>query len=308
MLRTTCLFLLSVFICNLQLNAQQVIDSSFTFNVRNPAYNLNKGPMIYIDEYHNNDMSLNNRMFPLIEVLKNDGYQIKSFNEPISKLSLDKSKILIIIGALHKTNIDNWKLPTPSALSKNEIPELLEWIDEGGSLLLVADHMPFPGAISKLSSHLGIEWLNGFVIDSVNWGMSTFTKKDGTLSNHPILNGRNNNEKVNSVATYYGSGFKLMDSTITGLFSFDNPDIVSYQTKEAWKMYPDTPITPSDQLFQAAVMKRGQGRVAFIGEASLFSAQLVGKNRNPVGINFQNENQNLQFVLNLMHWLSGVID
>jgi uncharacterized protein (DUF2249 family) len=253
-------------------------------------------------------MSLNNKMFPLIEVLKKDGYRIKPLNDSISKLTLDKSKILIIIGALHKTNIGKWKLPTPSALSENEILELLNWIDEGGSLLLVADHMPFPGAISKLSYHLGVEWFNGFVIDSINWGMSTFTKRDSTLSNHPLLNGRNKTEKVNSVETYYGSGFKLMDSTITGLFSFDNPDIVSYQTKEAWKMYPDTPIIPSDQLFQAAVMKRGQGRVAFIGEASLFSAQLVGKNRTPVGINFENDNQNLQFVLNLLHWLSGVID
>lgn len=143
---------------------------------------------------------------------------------------------------------------------------------------------------------------------SVNWGMSTFSKRDGTLSQHPLLNGRNNDEKVNWVATYYGSGFKLRDSTITGLFSFDNPDIVSYQTKEAWRMHADTPIVSSENLFQAAVMKRGKGRVAFIGEASLFSAQLVGKDRNHVGINFRNTNQNLQFVLNLMHWLTGVIE
>ena len=184
----------------------------------------------------------------------------------------------------------------------------MQWIDQGGNLLLVADHMPFPGAIKQLSSRLGVEWYNGFVIDSINWGMSNFSKSEGTLKNHSILNGRIPDEKVNQVATYYGSGFKIMDSTITGLFSFNNPDIVSYQTNESWKMYTDTPIVPSDQLFQAAVMNRGKGRVAFIGEASLFSAQLVGKNRNPVGINFQNDDQNLQFVLNLMHWLSGVID
>lgn len=308
MLRTTCLFLLCIFIYNVQLNAQQVIDSSFTYNVINPAYHLNKGPIIYIDEYHNNDMSLNNRMFPLINVLKKDGYQIKSLNKPISKSSLNNSKMLIIIGALHKTNIDNWKLPTLSAFSENEILELLKWINEGGSLLLVADHMPFPGAISKLSSRLGVEWYNGFVIDSVNWGMSTFSEREGTLAKHPLLNGRNKNEKVNWIATYYGSGFKLKDSTISGLLSFNNPNIVSYQTKEAWRMYADTPIVPSKELFQAAVMRRGKGKVAFIGEASLFSAQLVGKDRNPVGINFQNNNQNLQFVLNLLHWLSGVID
>ena len=253
-------------------------------------------------------MSIDNRMFPFIKVLKEDGYQVKPLKEPISKSSINKADILIIISALHKTNIDNWKLPTPEAFNDLEINELLQWIKEGGSLLLVADHMPFPGAIKKLSSNLGVEWLNGFVIDSVNWGMSTFSKREGTLAKHPLVNGRNKNEKVNWVATYYGSGFKLKDSTITGIFSFNNKDVVSYQTQEAWKMDNNTPVISSDELFQAAVMKKGKGKVALIGEASLFSAQLVGKDKNPVGINFQNNNQNLQFVLNLLHWLSGAID
>lgn len=34
-------------------------------------------------------------------------------------------------------------------------------------------------------------------------------------------------------------------------------------------MYADTPIVPSEQLFQVAVMNRGKGRIAFIGEACL---------------------------------------
>ena len=298
------IFLITTF----QFNAQQVIDSSFTFNLSEPVYSFNKGPVIYIDEFHNNDMSLNNRMFPLIEVLKNDGYRIKPFNESISNSALENASILVIIGALHKTNVNNWKLPTPSAFSEDEINALFHWIMEGGNLLLVADHMPFPGAVEKLSSRLGVEWYNGFVIDSINWGMSTFSKRNGTLKNHSLLNGRYLEEHVNWVVTYYGSGFKLKDSTIIGLFSFDNPDIVSYQTQEAWKMNSNTPTIPSDHLFQAAVMKRGKGRVALLGEASLFSAQFVGKDRKPVGINYPNKNQNLQFVLNLFHWLSGDID
>jgi hypothetical protein len=304
-----CFYVFSIFlISSFQLNAQQVVDSSFIYNIKNPVYSINKGPVIFIDEYHNNDMSLNNRMFPLIEVLKKDGYRIKPFKDSLKESALDNIEILVIIGALHKKNINNWKLPTPSAFSDDEIDILLSWINKGGNLLLVADHMPFPGAVKKLSSRLGVEWNNGFVIDSINWGMSTFSKRDGTLKNHSLINGRYPDENVNWVATYYGSGFKLKDSTITGLFSFDNPDIVSYQTQEAWKMYSDTPTIPSDQLFQAAVMKRGKGRVALVGEASLFSAQLVGEDKNPVGINYPNKNQNLQFILNLFHWLSRVIN
>lgn len=308
MLRRTITYLLSLFLYFSVLNAQQVIDSSFVNELESPAYAFNQGPLIFIDEYHNNDMSIDNRMFPFIKVLKQDGYQIKPLNQPITNSVLDNADILVIIGALHKSNVDNWKLPTPEALSDKEINELLKWINEGGSLLLVADHMPFPGAVKRLSSKLGVEWYNGFVIDSVNWGMSHFSRRDGTLNQHPLLNGRNSDENVNWVATYYGSGFKLKDSTVKGLFSFNDKNIVSYQTREAWKMDSDTPVISADRLFQAAVMKKGKGKVALIGEASLFSAQLVGKNKNPVGINFQNNNQNLQFVLNLFHWLSNAID
>ena len=292
----------------LELSAQQIIDSTFTFTPNAPAYPQNEGPVIHIDEYHNNDMSITNGMYPLIDLLKKDGYRPTHFKERISPSSLKEVEIFVIIGALHQTNVDNWILPTPEALGDDEIETLINWVEQGGKLLLVADHMPFPGAIKKLSTRLGVEWYNGFVIDSVNWGMSIFAKKEGTLANHAILNGRGPNEVINSVATYYGSGFKIVDHSITGLLGFNNPDIVSYQTQEAWRMSDDTPIVPSFDLYQAAIRKQGMGKVALVGEASLFSAQLVGKTQDPVGLNYPNGNQNLQFTLNLFHWLSGVLD
>ena len=288
--------------------AQQLIDSTFTFNPKEPVYAYDQGPIIHIDEYHHNDMSMNNRMFPLIPILRNDGYRVASLNQALDEQLLSEIKILVIIGALHESNVDNWKLPTPSSLTRNEEDALISWVEKGGSLLLVADHMPFPGAISNLSGRLGVEWHNGFVIDSVNWGMSIFTRRENTLMEHPLLNGRSSEERINWVATYYGSGFKIKDPSIIGLFSFDNPNIVSYQTEEAWRMNKNTPVIDSKDLYQAAIQERGKGKIAFIGEASLFSAQLVGKNKNPVGINLPNEGQNLQFVLNLFHWLSGALD
>jgi len=297
-------FLFGVFI----ISAQQIVDSSFVYNMKDAAYSLNKGPLILVDEFHNNDMSIQKGMTPLIKILQKDGYRLKAYNAPFRVNDLKEAKILVIISALHSTNVDNWKLPTPSALSKIEIDELVQWIHNGGSLLLVADHMPFPGAVKELSSRFGVEWHNGFVIDSVNWGMSFFSKRDGTLKHHRLLDGRNQEEQVNGVSTYYGSGFQIKDSTINGIFAFDDSNTVSYQTSEAWKMFPDTPLISSNDLFQAAVLTRGNGRVALIAEASLFSAQLVGRNKNPVGLNFPNNNQNLQFVLNLFHWLSKAID
>jgi hypothetical protein len=40
----------------------------------------------------------------------------------------------------------------------------------------------------------------------------------------------------------------------------------------------------------------------------MFSAQLAGAERRPMGMNDPRAGQNPQFVLNVMHWLSGLIE
>lgn len=47
--------------------------------------------------------------------------------------------------------------------------------------------------------------------------------------------------------------------------------------------------------------------VAAFGEAAMFSAQ-VGSDREPMGMNDPEADQNYQFVLNVMHWLSGLLE
>jgi hypothetical protein len=48
--------------------------------------------------------------------------------------------------------------------------------------------------------------------------------------------------------------------------------------------------------------------VAFFGEAAMFSAQVSGPQRLPMGMNAPLAEQNAQFVLNVLRWLVGVID
>jgi hypothetical protein len=56
------------------------------------------------------------------------------------------------------------------------------------------------------------------------------------------------------------------------------------------------------------VMKVGKGRVAIFGEAAMFSAQLGGPQKLPMGMNAPVAKQNPQFLLNVMHWLSGLLE
>jgi len=73
----------------------------------------------------------------------------------------------------------------------------------------------------------------------------------------------------------------------------------------AWRFTPETKQVPVGGWLQGAVMKVDRGRAGFFGEAAMFSAQVTGPARRPMGMNAPGAEQNFQFVLNLLHWLSG---
>jgi hypothetical protein len=58
---------------------------------------------------------------------------------------------------------------------------------------------------------------------------------------------------------------------------------------------------------KVAVLTHGRGRIAVFGEAAMFSAQVSGSQRRPMGMNASNALQNPQFLLNTMHWLARIL-
>jgi hypothetical protein len=59
---------------------------------------------------------------------------------------------------------------------------------------------------------------------------------------------------------------------------------------------------------QGAVREWDAGRVVFLGEAAMCSAQVTGPNREPMGMNDPAASQNPQFCLSTVRWLTGVLD
>ena len=53
-------------------------------------------------------------------------------------------------------------------------------------------------------------------------------------------------------------------------------------------------------------LKFGKGRVLVQGEAAMLSAQISGAEKRRMGMNVPG-NDNRQYALNLMHWLSGLL-
>ena len=62
-----------------------------------------------------------------------------------------------------------------------------------------------------------------------------------------------------------------------------------------------------DGWSQGAVLKVGKGRVAIFAEAMMFTSQVYTPTGRKMGLVSYGAEQNEQFLLNIMHWLSGLI-
>jgi hypothetical protein len=234
-----------------------------------------------------------------------DGYRVLSLDKHIlSETVLEGCNILVIANAPNLANAEDWILPTPSAFSKQEIEILNKWVTNGGSLFLIADHMPFAGAAYDLGKAFGFEFINGFAFTRTGtWPPSVFSVKNNTLLKSPIISGIKNDEKIDSVATFTGSAFKAPKEAIPVLgFLSGN---YSLQPDTAWRFNNETPKLDLGGYYQGAILNHGKGKVAVLGEAAMFTAQLA-KGNFKVGINSETAPQNAQFALNLIHWLDGL--
>ena len=96
-----------------------------------------------------------------------------------------------------------------SAFTDPEIAAVEAWVRQGGSLFLIADHMPLAGHAQVLAAAFGVRFQNGFALDSAGGGQITYRRADGSLPSGPIANGRKASERVESVTTYTGQAFRL---------------------------------------------------------------------------------------------------
>jgi hypothetical protein len=137
--------------------AQQVPDTVFRYPVANPSYSIGAGPVVAIDEGHNNFHTRTGRYAAFSRLLASDGYRLQSLMDTIiTDSSLVGIDVLVIANPLHHSNISKWSLPTPSAYTDDEILCIRNWVEKGGSLFLIADHMPFAGAALPLGKAFGV--------------------------------------------------------------------------------------------------------------------------------------------------------
>jgi hypothetical protein len=165
--------------------------------------------------------------------------------------------------------------------------------------------MPLAGAAQQLAAAFGAEFQDGFARrEPESDAPDIFSRENDALRDHVITRGRSANEAVRSVRTFTGQAFRAPRAQALLVFP---AGYIELMPRVAWEFPPETPRFPVEGWLQAAVQDVGKGRVAFFGEAAMFSAQLVGEERERVGMNAPGAEQNFQLVLNVVHWLTGTL-
>lgn len=275
---------------------QQRPDTDFQITIASPKYNKEKTALIGIDASHNNLHKADGGFQPFAKLMKTDGYQIQSVSR-ITAENLKELNTFVIVNALHQSNVGNWKRPIASAFTKEEVEVLNVWVSNGGSLLVIADHMPFAGASNELAESFGFSYEDGFVMaETEDWPPEIYSKKKGNLYESVLT------DNIDSLAGFTGSALNAPDDAIKIASFPQNHKLL--MPDEAWQFDKNTIRYDVTDLVMGAIQTYGNGKVAFFTEAAMFTAQIV-QDRFKVGFNSPKAPQNKEFILNVMHWLDN---
>ncbi len=286
-------------------------DMQTDMSVLSPKYGSGTSPIVVFDAGHENFHSINTTYKPFATLLKNDGIDLGIHEGPFSHEALQHIELLIIANA---TGVEQERGEMASAFSTDEITTLLDWIQEGGSLLLIADHDPFGSAASDLAKAMNVGMESVWTVDTLRMnqdiGRTTwleYTLENGGLGQHPILNTDSQDAAIESVITFTGQSLSF-DSTWTSILQLSSSAQNYYQREDAKIATSDsTKYFPVPAQSQLIARQFGKGRVVIAGEAAMFKAQEVRILLKTLHAGFNYEGyDNKQLVLNIVHWLLSV--
>jgi hypothetical protein len=287
-------------------------DNGYRPRLKMPAFSEN-GPVILLDEGHQNAPF--NEGFARLAAA--DGYQVRRSQSKFDTNLLREANILVVLEP-GVTGVE--KSPSP-AFTEEEATAVHDWIAGGGALLFTLNG--FAAGPHSILSKLGVEFNPGAVVDagalgafgppgSVNF---VFSGEQFLLASHKIILGRSAAEQVKKVVMGVGS-MTIIQTKPEGAASL-------LHCSENAQFYPDwrqaravaksngassvhaggpvrAPYAPIGIAFAL-----GEGRIVVLGDARITSATVFRSGGEYEGLR-QGDNQ--QFTLNVMHWLSRLME
>jgi hypothetical protein len=279
-----------------------VADPDYAPKLESPAY-VEQGPHVALDAAHRNFHTLDGRYAPFGKLLEADGYKVSALTTPLSIETLAGVNVLVIANARSET-------PGTSAFAPEEIAATHDWVEAGGSLLLLADHAPFGSAAADLAGAFGVDMGQGYVATQEDGKVTFAIEYAGAhLGDHPILHGRSDKEEVRKVRSFTGQSLGVPEGGV-GLLDLPEDALeVATPVEAGGLMKGETvPGKAVGGRVQALAMTVGKGRVVIAGEAAMFSAQVVMSPTHATRHIGLTTDDDQRFALNTLHWLSHLID
>lgn len=269
------------------------------------------GPAVLVDNAHWNAATTARGLVAFAGLLQADGYTVLAGANAARAETLKDARVAVIANPLglsgmarraaRGAGLDHLAMFDDEALLGQEIDTTVQWIENGGSLLLAVDEDPIARGSVALAASLGVTLHRGLVIDL---GHSeprfperlVFSRENGLIGTHPIVEASGDLPAVNRVVTFGGQALTPPQGAAS-LLVF-SPSAVSV----ARKGDPATSGTPVGGLAQAVAFERGRGRVVVLGDVALLTMSEVGDGQ-PVGLSWAGTN-NERFVRHVMRWLS----
>ncbi len=275
-----------------------LVDSTFDVAVSSPVCNTSC-PVILIDDIHDNATVTKGWDFiTLSNLFSNDGFKVLRGRTQFTKQALAGVNVVVLAGGL---------------LDREEMKILNDWIRNGGSLLAFTHHHNRPIYQEYLLT-IGVQTkeievvqdsLHGLLRDAFtfNPGLIYFSTDDKLLGNHPVLKGRNSKENIKKVQT-------LQSSTIIGPPGSANllplsDSAIDYMSINN-NIESNTAVKTSGSRSLGCAFNFGKGKIVITDAWALKALIFENSERGYVGMNTPG-NDNKQYALNIMRWLTGYL-
>ena len=284
-----------------------------------PAY-AGDGPLVRVDEGHGSAQTIAGRYAGFTALLRADGYRVDTgLGRLDAPGALAGVRVLVISNPARPSDGSG----RGSAFDDGEMDAIVRWIEDGGSLLLAADHAPHGSAAQALGQRLGVKMGLGYAFVVTPQGPTANLDFEGEgLGRHPVIAGRSAQERVRHVRSFTGQSLEGPPGSSPLLFmptetreTVDQPTLLQVRRRlsagEASAPVIAELSKPALEA-QGVAFPLGSGRVVVLGEAGMLTAQIVTfpdqEDREPFrfGLNTPGHDDQ-QFTLNALHWLSGLI-
>ena len=272
-------------------------DPNFATQVEKPSFEAEKGPLVVVDQGHNNFFTTTGLIQPLLDLLNSDGYRIDFSDGTVDLATLDRADIFLVITPM-SSPYNDFEDDFSDAYSGKELTVLESWVREGGSLIVFSEHFPFDIAVSGLLETFGISTSIGVTIDhdfSYESAGEIVFEGERLASSHPIVAGK---RSVTKVASYGGSA--LRGDGYTNILKLSDH---AMNVPRNWLGVEGGPVGSGNSQGLAGFY--GDGRIAAFGDSNGFAAMIFEDDVSEDFVGMNDEAYDWRnFVLNTFGWLS----